>query len=627
MQTMIRRAKRQAGWCLAAFAAALLAACGGGSDPSSNVPPPGGAGNNACNDCGTVLVGLTDADGDFVSYSVDVLSVSLRRPNGASVEALPSTTRIDFAQLTDLADLLSVATVAPGNFVGGSIRLDYGTAEVFVEAGGNIVAAKVVDANGQPLGIVDLEIDLSNREHLVVTRGRAAFLSLDFDLAASNDVDITQSPPVVTARPYIAAEVVPVTEKELRLRGALVSVNAAASSYVVDVRPWHRRDGNHGRVTVHTSAQTSFEIAGTPYTGAPGLAALAQQPAGTLTVAFGTLALQNHEFTAEIVQAGDSVSGERVDAVHGSVVARNGDQLTVKGAFAVRRDRAARFHRTVLVNLSADTKVMKVGSTQVLDKTAISVGQNIVAFGTFSEPSVAANTTPPILDATAGRVRMLVTHLHGTVNTIVAGQLNMHLRAIDRLGIEMFDFSGTGTSAATDADPLDYEVLTGTLALAAVHANETAKVLGFVRPFGSAPSDFEGRTVIDRRDLPAVLGIGWGMDGTAAPFLSSGTPGLVLDLDNADIGARHHLKVGMRIVDLLDLPASPTIAAADGRTLFGLSEPGHIELFTSFADFVTELNLRLSGGAKAQALSAYGSYDEGTQTLAANRISVHFTGP
>jgi hypothetical protein len=120
-----------------------------------------------------------------------------------------------------------------------------------------------------------------------------------------------------------------------------------------------------------------------------------------------------------------------------------------------------------------------------------------------------------------------------------------------------------------------------------------------------------------------VLGIGWGETGTNAPFLSSGNAGLVLDLDNASIGERHALTVGMRMVDLLGLPASPTIVAADGRAVFGLWERGHVELFTSFADFVAELNLRLAGGAKAQGLTAYGSYDESTSTLAANRIAVH----
>ena len=53
-------------------------------------------------------------------------------------------TRIDFAQLTELSDLLAVATLAPGDIVGGTIRLDYGNAEVFVESGGQVVRANVV---------------------------------------------------------------------------------------------------------------------------------------------------------------------------------------------------------------------------------------------------------------------------------------------------------------------------------------------------------------------------------------------------------------------------------------------------------------------------------------------------
>ena len=352
--------------------------------------------------------------------------------------------------------------------------------------------------------------------------------------------------------------------------------------------------------------------------------ALDAQPAGTLTVAFGTLAVQNREFTAQIVHAGESVGGERIDAVHGNIVARSGDQLTVKGAFAVRRDRAARFHRTVLVQLGPETKVLKIGAPGVvLDKQALSVGQSIVAFGTFNEP--AAADRPPVLDATQSRVRMLVTHLHGMVTGVLPGQVNLRLRAIDRLAIEMFDFSGTGVTPALDADPLDYEVATATLALNALEQDAPAKVLGFVRPFGAAPADFEGRTVIDRRDLLSALGIGWGLEGTTAPFLSMDATGLVLDLGNPSIGSRHHLLIGRRIVDLLDLARVPdrSLRRHNGRMMFGLVERGHVELFADFNEFVRALTQQLGGGNPAQALAAYGSYDEASNTLIANRIVVH----
>lgn len=623
MDTFLQRTRAtwRSSWMIV-FAALGLAGCGGsgGSTSASNPPTP-----TPTPDTGTLLVSITDADGDFVSYSVDVLSVTLQGRGGGAVEVLPATTRIDFAQLTDLSDLLAVATLAPGEIVGGTIRLDYGNAEVFVESGGQVVRANVVGASGAPLGIAELDIELAARDHLVITRGRAALLALDFDLAASHEVDLAQSPPVVKARPYIVAEIEPVVEKELRLRGALVSTDVAGSSYTVDVRPWFRPDGAHGRVTVHTTASTSFEIDGVPATGAAGLTALAAKPAGTMTVAFGTLSTQERRFTAEIVHAGDSVSGERLDAVHGNIVARNGDQLTVKGAFAVRSNHVARLHRTVLVNVGANTKVLKAdASGTVLDASALSIGQHIVAFGTLTEP--ATDATPATFDATNGRVRMLPTHLHGAVNTVVPGQLNLNLRGIDRLGIDLFDFAGNGTTAAQDANPADYEVATGTLGLANVAAGEAVRVVGFVRPFGSAPADFEGRTVVDYREPPALLGIGWGSAGTTAPFLSMGATGLVLDIDNPSIGARHALIVGGRHVDLLTLPTSPTLAPpTDGRAVYGISLGGDIRLFTTFAEFSSELALTLSGHA-ALALTASGSYDAASATLHATHIAVHFAG-
>jgi hypothetical protein len=570
------------------------------------------------------MVGITDAEGDFINYSVDVLSVTLNRQNGATVELLPAKTRIDFAQLTDLSDLLAVATLAPGEFVGGTIRVDYSTAEVFVEVAGQSVKANVVDANGQALGVTDLTVQLSNRNHLVVTPARVSFLTLDFNLAASNSVDTTKTPPVVTAQPFIVADVEPAAQRDLRIRGALASADTTASTYTVDVRPWFRRDGDHGRTTVHTTSTTSFEINGVASTGSAGLAALAALPAGSLTVAFGTLSTQDKTFTATTVHAGDSVSGERLDAVQGNVVSRTATQLTVKGAFAARHDRDAGAVRTAVITIGPNTKVLKTGDPSGTFTTdAISVGQSIVAFGTFADPTT--TTTPATLDATAGRVRLQPTRVAGIVNSIVPGQMNLNLRAIDRLGVDMFNFAGTGTTAAVDANPADYEVTTGTLSLASLTAGESAKVIGFVTPFGAAPPDFDGRTVIDRADIPDLLDIGWGKTGTTAPFTSLSNTGIVLDLHNPNIGERHDLFIDLHHTDLLTLASSPTIVPATGFVLFGIAKRGNIELFTSFADLVAAITTHLNAGESAVALVATGAYDTTTNTLAANHISVFFT--
>ena len=614
----------------------LLSACGGsgtGVTPTTGINPAACAPNDPATaaECGTVFVSVTDAEGDFISYSVDILSLTLRRIGGGTVEMLPGSTRVDFAQLTDLSEILSSVTLAPSDFDGGTIRLDYSTAEVFVEAGGEIVQAQVVDGDGQPLGIVDLDIDLAEREHLVVTRGRAALLSVDFDLTASHTVDAALASALVTAEPYIVAEIRPVDEKELRLRGALTGVAPDAGTYTIRVRPWQKHVGDHGEVTVQTTNTTSFEIGDQRFEGRAGLEAMATLELGTLTVAFGTLDVENRVFTARIVHAGRSVGGEDIDAVYGNVVARNGNQLVVKGAFAVRPDQVARFHRTVIVNVGPDTKVFKIADRdQLLDHNAISVGQRILAFGEFLQPSVQpADPNAPeialILDATQGRVRMLVTRLHGTVTNVMAGQMNLRLRGIDRLGIDHFHFAGTGMIPELDADPMDYEVATSTLSLDAIVTDKWAEVLGFVTPFGMAPPDFEGRTVVDHRNIPAALGVGWGIDGTTAPFLVIDREALVVDLENPQIGERHHIKLGRRVVDLFELPASPPIVAVNPsrRALFGITEPGHIELFSDFGDFIEELNRRLNNGDSTRSLAAYGGYDEATNTVTAYKVAVH----
>ena len=71
-------------WLIGLAAAALaLAGCGGSGGGSADMTAAPTATPSACADCGTLMVGLTDADGDFVSYSVDVLSIKLQRANGA----------------------------------------------------------------------------------------------------------------------------------------------------------------------------------------------------------------------------------------------------------------------------------------------------------------------------------------------------------------------------------------------------------------------------------------------------------------------------------------------------------------------------------------------------------------
>lgn len=624
------RASRQLAWLWVALGALLIAGCGGGSGGNSSsapVPPTSGTPTN-CNDpadCGTVLVSFTDEDGDFLSYTVDVTSLLLEKANGANVETLPNSTRIDFSEYVDLSELVSAATIPPGDYVKGIIRVDYSNAEIFVEVAGEAVPAEVVDADGQPLGEVELEIMFDDQDQVRITRARTALLTIDFDLSASHQVDISTDPAKVVAEPFIVAEMEPIDEKEIRVRGALVSVDLDASTYTVKLRPWHRRDGDHGQVVVNTTDETTYEIDGEEFKGQAGLEALANQAEGTPVVAQGTLNVAEREFTANTVVAGDSVAGNGIAAVYGHVVARDANnQLTVKGVTIVRDDSTTRFRGTVLVDVGIDTSVRKVGGSDVeLDHNAISVGQRILAFGQLTEDQLSA-TDIPTLDATEGRVRLLVTRVTGRVVSTLPGELVMNARGFGRIGSGAFNFAGTGMMPSLDADPTEYQVATGNLSMTDVITDTAVRVFGFVTPFGMAPPDFQGRTLVDSRDIRARLGVGWGVAGTTGPFMRSDIDGIVINLDNLAIDQRHHIVLGDRVVDLFDLPGSPPIIEPEaGRTLYSIVERGHIELFRDFDRFVAALNDRLGGGQPARSMAAYGSYDSATNTVTAAKIAVH----
>ncbi len=615
-------------WLALTWSLLALAACGSGNN---NAEAPAALASCDPNDpatanaCGTVLVGFTDADGDFLSYTVDVLSLKLQTAGGLVVETLPLKTRINFADYVDLTEFVTAASIPPGIYVAGTIRLNYSDAEVLVEAGGEPKPALVVDADGNALTEVEFRIVLSDRDRLVITRGRPSLLTVDFDLDASHAVDVLSTPALATAEPFIVAEIDPVDTKEIRVRGRLIDTNEAEMYYTVAIRPFHDRIGDFGRMQVNVSANTEFEVNGLEYAGVAGLRALNAAGQGTLTIAQGTLDVQLREFTANLVLAGSSVPGTDRDAVRGNVIARSGNELTVRGATIIRPGLDAYFHDDVLVKIGPDTKVFKTGHPNTgLDIGAISVGQRVTIFGEVT----ASDTARVHIDATAGAVRMHITHLAGLVNSIVPGQTDIALHAIDRRRVQIFDFAGTGASPATDADPNNYEVATGNLSMNPLAAGRPVVVYGFPNAFGAAPPDFEGRTIVDFADVRSTLGIGWGSEGTLAPFLSIGTDGLVLDNQNPDIDVRHHIKQGPVLIDLTTLPSGTVVKPREsGRNLFVVKTTDSLQLYSDFEDFVTAVLNELDGATTARSMFARGHYDADTNEFTAYKIGIYLLEP
>jgi hypothetical protein len=600
-----------------------LAACDASTDGltgDNGNPVPGSSCTNTS--CGTAFISVMDADGDFDSYTVDVVSLSLKKADGATVDTLPVKPRIDFADLVDLKEFLTAVTIPPGTYVSGTLQLDYTNADIVVDVNGTPTHAVAVDASGNPLKTVSLEVQLDNRKQLTIVAGKPALLELDFDLLASNSIDVTKDPIQVTVQPVIVASVDVAESREARVRGPLTSVDSSAGNYHLDLRPFNLASARLGDVTVHTTSTTEFEIDGTQYTGSAGIAAMAALSTGSPTVAYGTLDVPNRTFTATRVHAGSSVAGSQFDAIEGTVVARTGSNLTVRGVTLIKKSGSVVFKRgNTTVAMGQNTKITKDGERDTsLTIDAVSVGQRVLAFGAATESGDDVS-----LDATAGRVRMQLTHLLGNVKSIGfggAGGLTLDLSAISGRPISAFTFTGTGVSAGQDANPASYEVDTAALPLSNLDVGAPARVLGFVTPFGTAPPDFTARTLIGFRDVPSVLSVGFGITGVAAPFIIiDATTGLVIDNHNSHIDARHFIVTGPEVLDVRQLASSPTVKPDASGGTFVLGEPKTVQVFTTFADFITALNSKLLA-EKLVSISATGSYDETTNVLTAKRVLI-----
>lgn len=581
-----------------------LAGCGGGGDGETSTS-------------GEVVIGVTDGEGDFVSYRVDIVSITLTRASGAVVETLPLRTRVDFAQYTEMTEFVTAATIPSGVYTGAKVRLDYRTADIRVEdASGQAVGAVAKDQNGQPITTIDLTVKLDDRSALVIVPGVPAHLTLDFNLKASNTVDTSVSPPVVTVQPFLVAEVNQEDPKTHRVRGPLKWVNQNNSSFLLILCTFHRLTGDFGTLTVITTQDTIFEIDGMSYKGADGLSTLAAKPLGTATVAIGDQHVGLRRFVAQEVYAGSSVAFGNSDAVSGSVIGRSGDNLTLRGATLIRKDGTVIFNDNVMIQLADSTIATGQGMHgRIYNIDDISVGQYISALGTLS-----GSPGSYVLDAKQGLVRMQGTVLIGTVNSLTSGALNLNLQTINARKVSLFDFAGTGTTPVNDADPANYQVNTGTLSLSGISVGIPVRVRGLVLAFGQAPPDFAAWTIIRTTALPATLFFDWVPAG-GSPFTSLTSNAIVLS--TAGVGPLHNVLRGWVWTDVL--PNSPVIQPKSSPlALYAICYQGTVQLYTQFDIYSQDLQTSLSSGKKARLLSAYGTFTDATTALDATRVFTAF---
>jgi uncharacterized protein DUF4382 len=647
--------------------ALLVNACGGGASTSMNPPPPANT--------GTAMVTLTDMPGDFLSYMVNVVSLKLTRSDGTTVETVPATTTVDFAQLVDLSEVISAQQVPAGEYTGVALTLDYSSAAIVIDngAGGiTVPAANIVNgASNNPLvspnNQMTVTLQLPSGSPLVITSGTVSHLALDFNLSASNTVapaSITSSTAasavMVTVNPVLVASLTPDVTRPIRVRGPLVSVTNTSSqtSYTVKVFPFFTdADDGMGQVVVYTTTTTAFTINGTAYTGNAGLTALAAVPTGTMTLALGTFDRTARTFTAAQVFAGTSVPGAGLDSVEGTVVARSGDVLTVRHAFfepeggggvqggvvmsasgtndsamstmggsAMGTNMGANdfgFFGGVMVTVASTTMVTEDGQSGTFGPQDISVGQHLQAFGKAGTDSSGNRT----LDASSGSVRLMVTRAWGQFSSATGGVVTMNLQALDGLPPAAFNFAGTGTTG-NDATASAYSVSVPTaLPLPTLSPGFPIAFDGFVTPFGSAPPDFAAETLVNFATANARLHLEWMTPGPTAPFVSPlSASNVMMTQATVQSAAEHVAFIGPVMEDPGSVSAGlsfvPNTGSSNMMFAIGHRMSWQFQVYSTFGDFITALTADLNGTTQLLRVDAVGPYDMSTGVQSVNFMAV-----
>lgn len=599
----------------------------------------------------------TDDAGQFTSYVVTIDSVVMvGKLNGAvSAVAVPET--VDLAKLTKLSELWATASLPVDTYTSAIITMDYTSAQISVMVNGAPVKVNVVDTTGAAATSIAVTVTFDPANQLILqptfATSNALRVAFNYDMTASNKVDLTTSPPTLTVKPFMTLATTAADSKLIRVRGPLINSSVGSGTYTVVVRPFFDEVNSLGIDTIFNDANTVYTFGGNTYVGAPGLTALSQASAGsTITAAFTTFeptttpapGVNAGVFHSVYVVAGGTLEDFFTEGMEGDVVARSGNTLTLRGALLTAN--AAQ----VIEYFDADSQVLIGPGTLVtadgvstlgpLNYNSIAVGQHITARGLYSVSSAGLN----ILDSTGatvdtGSVRLQSTELFGSLTSTASGSLQLNLQAIENYPASVYNFAGNGVSAAQDPVAANFVVNTGALTLPTAAPGDPVWADGYLAPFGTAPPDFNAQSVLAEPSVPATLAVVWTGTGTAAPFATLTAAGLTIDLSNAAFGSGQ-LRIGAETVDVKTLSATPTIvpavavpAATTGLPLFmprfsvgpgalTSATTNPIASFNAFSDFVTQLTTTFATPTPATQFVARGMYDRSSNTFTASNIDV-----
>lgn len=584
----------------------LLSGCQGTESEPMSVDPIVEQNDNNDNvnqtETGQVLLAITDAEEDFLSYTVDIKSIVFTRDNGTQLEVLPTITAVDFVDYQEVTELFSVLNVPVGRYETIELTLDYGNANILIQnEAGESFNAQAQDPSGQPITEYVVTMDLTQSSPLVVSATRSSHLTLDLDLSASNTI-VSFEPAVVQVEPVMVATASINEEREHRLRGVISEVNnddPNAPTLTLNIRPMRKKQGDYGKYELNLSEDTTFELNGEVLSLTDSIPVLTGLVGTEPVVVFGQVRVTQDDqgadqatYHATQVLSGSSLPWAGKDGFKGMITSNAEGQLLISG-LGLDSDAP---HRTPLRNvpllISDQTKITnRIGRD--MGAEFLVPGQRFKAVGQLAEEGESS-------DFDASGEDSVIRILPSTLRARVIGYADNGNLVVEAKRINLRPFAWVRNMRrpfhTIQIDVSELDVIT-------LEQGDWITTIGYLNP-ADASAQFTAGAVIKHSIMTDKVGyVGhWGETGTT-PTVDTDNAQLTLDVT----AGRHIMKYRFQPDNVMPEMTSLTLQASDSAKHFIMRTAAQENVhFATLAELLVALNTAMADGDTVRAVLAKG---------------------
>jgi len=597
----------------------LLTACGGSSSSQETQPEVEVADKNddqnAMDGQGNVVLALTDAEEDFVSYTIGVSSILFTRENGDQVEVLADRTEVDFVEYQELTELFSVVSAPVGKYQSITMELDYSEAYILIQdEDGATYEAQAVDSEGTLLTSHTVTFQLAEEQALEVENGRLRHLTLDLDLSASNTID-SYDPAIVTVEPFVIGSVSLDDEREHRVRGTIVSTDTDAQTLTLDVKPMRKKQGEFGEFVIEFDDTTTFEIDGESLELADALTNLSNQGDDFAVLAYGLVSTDEEtgetSFVAQQLLGGSSVPWAGKDVFKG-MVSKLEEGVSYVSGMVIDTDARGRSHALDVALTTDDTTTFNSRLDMTLNADHLVPGQKLKSLGQYDDSTELAS-----YNVSGESVQIVLSQVLGQITSMDdSGLVTVDVERLNkRPGKVIKKHTNALELESLVADISDAQLLT-------VEVGDWIKITGLFNPIATAEesgADMQAYAIakyeVSESDLK--YGGNWSRTGTT-PAIDLTENTMTVDLTEG----RHKLNFRFNPVNMLPEIDSMTFVSAAETGHFSLRQSGQDTLFyDTFAELLTAVSAATEGDT-VNSVAAKGTFDSDSNTMTVTDLVV-----